>query len=50
MRQGVNGDVEGELLAVFGADAFAIVAGIAGAEGAAEAIFAHHGDEVALVE
>src|SRR2546423_755576 len=50
MRQGVNGDVEGEFLAVFGADAFAVVAGVVGAKGAAEAVFAHDGDEIALIE
>src|SRR5438105_12459147 len=50
MRQGVNGDVEGEFLAVFGADAFAVVTRVVGAESAAEAIFAHDGDEVALIE
>ena len=50
MGEGVDGDVEGEFLAIFGADAFAFVAGVVGAEGAAKAILAHHRDERPLVE
>jgi len=44
MGERIDGDIQGQLLAVFGADAFAFVAGVVGAERAAQAVFAHHGD------
>jgi hypothetical protein len=44
------GDIERELLAVFSTNALAFIAGVVGAEGAAKAIFAHHGNQVALVK
>ena len=50
MRQRIDGDVEGELLAVVGTDAFAFVARVIGAEGAAQTILAHDGHEVAFIE
>src|SRR5436190_4050332 len=50
MRESVDGDVQGQLLAIFGADAFAIVAGVVGAEGAAEAVFTHDRHEITLVK
>jgi hypothetical protein len=48
--QGVDGDVQGQLLTVIRADAFAIVTGVVGAERAAKAVFAHDRDKVALME
>src|ERR1035437_4859036 len=50
MRQRIDGDIERELLAVFGAHASTAVAGVVGAERAAEAVLAHHCHEVPLVE
>lgn len=50
MGQGVDGDVKREFLAVFGAHAFTDIAAVGHAEGAAEAILAHHHGQVALVE
>ncbi len=50
MRQRIDRDIERDLLAVFGADALASVAGVVGAEGAAQAVLAHHGDQVAFVK
>src|ERR1039457_962177 len=43
MGQRIDRDIERELLAVLGAHALAGVASVVGAEGAAEAVFAHHG-------
>src|SRR5712671_5885557 len=50
MGEGVNRNIESELLAVVRADAFAFVAGIIGTEGAAKAIFAHYRDKVAFIK
>ena len=50
MRQGIDGNIQCKLLAVVGVDTFAVVAGIVGAERAAEAVFTHHRDEVALIK
>src|ERR1017187_4656077 len=50
MRQRIDGDIERELLAVLGAHTPAGVAGIVGAERAAEAVLAHHRHQVALVK
>jgi hypothetical protein len=50
VRQGINGDVKGEFLALIGADAFAFVAGIIGTKSATEAVLAHHGNQGSLVK
>src|SRR5256885_10075150 len=50
MRQRIDGDIQSQLLAIFGADAFANVAGIIGAERAAEAVLAHDCYEISLVK
>ena len=50
MGQCVNCDIERELLAVLGTDALSFVAAVVCAERTAQAIFAHNGDEVAVVE
>jgi hypothetical protein len=50
VSQSVNGNVQRELLAVIGADAFAFIAGVVGAEGTAEAILTHDRDEISLIE
>ena len=50
MRQGAHRDIQRQFLAVFRADAFAFIAGIVGAEGAAQTILTHHGHEVAFVK
>ena len=50
VSEGKDRDVKGEFLAVFGADALPFIACVVGAERAAQAVFAHHGHEVALAE
>ena len=50
MSQGVDRDVQGELLAVVRADAFALIARVVSAERAAEPILAHNRNQVALVK
>src|SRR5947208_2015008 len=50
MRQRVHRDIQRQLLAVFGTDAFAFVAGVVGTEGAAETVLAHDRHQVALIK
>ncbi len=50
MRQRVNSNIERQLLSVIRPDAFAIVALVVHAEGAAQAILAQNPHEVALKE
>ena len=45
-----SSDIEGEFFAVLGADALATVAAIVGAESAAKTVFAHDGNQIALVK
>src|SRR5579859_5733535 len=48
--QGIDSNVEGEFLAVIGADPPAFVAGIIGAKGAAKSILAHDRDQIPIVK
>ena len=48
--QRVDCNIERQLLAILRTDAFAFIASVVGAEGAAETIFAHYGHETALIE
>jgi hypothetical protein len=50
VRQCVDRDIQRQLLAVFRADAFAVITCVVRAERAAKAVFAHDRDEIALVE
>ena len=48
--QSVHGDIQRQLLTVFGANALAIITSVVGTESATEAVLTHHSDEIALVE
>jgi len=50
MSQRVYSNIQRQLLAVIRANAFAVVAGVIGAESAAQAVFAHYRDKIALIE
>src|SRR5215475_9936454 len=50
MGQRVNRDIESQLLAIVRANALTLVAGVIGAEGTAEAVLAHDGNEIPFVE
>src|SRR3974390_298861 len=50
MRQGIDGDIKRELLALIGTDAFAFIAGVIGTERAAEPVLAHHRNQRTLVK